>query len=482
MRFLQIHTFYTAYWQAFYRDHPELVDIPYAQQLDALQTDGFSAGHLVAPHMNALGYETGLIIANCLPLQKRWCVENGIPFSSTEMIVREQITRFQPDVLYLSDPITFDSHFVRLLPVRPRLILGWRAAAIPDHTDWTAFDLILSSTQGCLQTALRHGATRSAYGLPGFAAEQAERYARVKRRFNVSFIGSWSRQHAHRNGIIHALARAAETELPELAPYLRLYRDSSIHLPDACARYDYGEAWGSGMYAIMAASHMTLNASIEMAQSEAPNMRHMEATGMGALLLTERVHNLEAFFRPDQIATFANDSDMLEQATYYLSHPAEMASTAARGQAHCLHHYTMQVRAKAMELRIRQILQSHIQNNRMTPDLAIRTAKALASTQEAKEDKQHLRDTIQRKIYAYSRPERDSAAYAYAWRLLSPQIPPDGRAMHAEAMRGLCAAADGDMTTARQALDLELENWPENDDARFALSRLFLQRAQNGNE
>jgi radical SAM protein with 4Fe4S-binding SPASM domain len=148
LKFVQVHTFYPSVLEGLYSRRPELERLSFDEQVDALLKDGFSAVHMFAPSMRAQGYESQLIVGNCAPLQRAWAIEHGMmgkmQLSSLD-VLREQIETFAPDVLYISDPITFDSSFVRSLAERPPLVICWRGSAIHPNTDWTEFDVFLSS-------------------------------------------------------------------------------------------------------------------------------------------------------------------------------------------------------------------------------------------------------------------------------------------------------------------------------------------------
>ena len=63
-------------------------------------------------------------------------------------------------------------------------------------------------------------------------------------------------------------------------------------------------------------------------------MRLYEATGVGALLLTEAAPNLSDMFEPGvEIVTYTGADDLIEKARHYLEHEDERAAIARAGQA-----------------------------------------------------------------------------------------------------------------------------------------------------
>jgi len=125
-------------------------------------------------------------------------------------VVREQIDRIKPEVLYLTDPITFESKFIRSLSWKPTLVLGWRAANIPAGTDWSEFDVILSSLAGIRNMALKLGAKSVEHFFPGFPEWMNDYVRDASPDFDVVFSGTWSsNQHPQRNRYLKAIADEA---------------------------------------------------------------------------------------------------------------------------------------------------------------------------------------------------------------------------------------------------------------------------------
>jgi ubiquinone/menaquinone biosynthesis C-methylase UbiE len=187
LKFLQIHTFYTHYLNQFYQNNPQLKHASFHTQIDALIADGFSGIHIFPPYMKKLNYDTQLIVANNIYSQLQWLAENNCPSINPKdqhfifKTVKDQIEKFQPDILYLSEPIAFDSKFIRTLSWKPSLIIGWRAANIPETTDWSEFDIILSNLSSLRNVALKLGARNSEHFFPGFPAHL---YDIVKKYFS----------------------------------------------------------------------------------------------------------------------------------------------------------------------------------------------------------------------------------------------------------------------------------------------------------
>ncbi len=366
MKFLQVHYFYDDYLEAFYRDRHELAGQSHETQLSALLADGFCGVHLIAPYMEQAGWEGRLAIVNCQPAQLAWRRENGLeaePFPGwTRDTLRQQIAAFRPDVLYLTEPILLDSRFVASLAHRPKLVVGWRAADIPESVDWSGFDLMLSSLTGVRREALARGAASAEPFWPGFPEWIAPTLEQVALRDDVVFVGRWTRgQHPARNRLLHEVAKAAERDGFSCAMYLSGELED---LPPVVERCNRGPVYGGAMHRALAAGRIAIDArgdlragGIDLAGRETGNMRLIEATGCGAFLLTEVRDNLGQLFRPGlEIETYRNSSELIAKIRYYLDHPEEREAVARRGTRRCREAHAMGRRVEQLDALLRDKL------------------------------------------------------------------------------------------------------------------------------
>jgi len=372
LKIRQAFSFSDSYLKAFYEGRSGKAE-SFAETQQALFRDGFSAIHFFTQDMPGLGYETFISVINDEVSQKAWMEENAphlkdanVPAPKVGLHARwldkqfinifiEQINAFDPDVLYLDDPIAFDSQFIRLLKRRPRLVIGWRAASVPKDTDWRDIDLIVSNHTPSLELGRKHGARWQERFMPGFPVWIGEEVAREKLVEDVSFTGSLSFEHARRMRILEELGAKAEEQNFHLAYFAEPKKD----LPPQIAKHIRGAVWGMEMYRSMARSRINLNIHIDLAGNEAANMRLFEATGVGAFLLTDAKPNLANFFEPGrEIETFRSSEELAEKIRYYLDHEEERAAIARRGRAKCLAHFTRDKAAAQLDAIIRRALRA----------------------------------------------------------------------------------------------------------------------------
>lgn len=373
MKFLQIHTFYGPYLQDFAIRHPELELSSHQAAMKTLLADGFGACHLLASHLDPREFDARLLIPNFIEGQAAWRGEFGInPSESADDLLRRQIAEFDPDILYLSDPVTYDSAFVRSLPKQPRLVLGWRAAPVLPTTDWSLFDVMISNHDATLKLALERGAGASECFHPGFPAFLAEAVKDEPESSDVTFCGQWSASHDIRNKQWLDLAKATHTQPRDFKLDYYLLAQSPAQLPAAIAMFNRGVRFGLEMHRALKRSRICLNGVIDIGQGQSANMRLFEIAGTGSFQLMEH-HDNAPYFEPGvEIETYRGKDELMEKIFYYLDHPEERRAIAKRGQERCLRDYSMERRAKDFEAIIRRALDS---TGKLTPrrSMGIRT-------------------------------------------------------------------------------------------------------------
>ncbi|HEX2852175.1 MAG TPA: glycosyltransferase [Opitutaceae bacterium] len=359
MKFLQLLSTYGEYVREFYVRYPGIGERPYAEQNALLIRDGYSIVHMFARYLGPFGFETGMIFTDCETTQKKWVAEQGVTLTRPENwrheIAARQVNAFRPDILYLTEPVYFDRRFLDLLDHRPRMVLGWKAAAIPPATNWHGFDLIVSNFSPTFARARELGAKRAEFITPGFPDGLREELPDDGKTWDVSFVGSVSSEHQTRTDYLNSLAKA------QLGPghdfslgyFLRTAEPDIV--PLGVALHNQGTRWGEDMHRILKGSRIALNIGIDLAKGETGNMRMIEATGLGSFLLTEYQDNIRRYFEPGlEVETFRSPGELAEKIRHYLGHEAEREAIARRGRERCLRDFSMSKSAKRLVDLIRE--------------------------------------------------------------------------------------------------------------------------------
>ncbi len=359
MKLLQIHTFYPAYLDEFNSKNAKLASLTFDQQIAEIIKDGFSAGHMFAPYLKDFGYDTQLIIANWFMAQSKWLNENGFSnIDNMHEIVKLQVEKFRPDILYLSDPINFDSKFVRMLEWKPKLVIGWRAASIPEGTDWSELDLLISHMSYCREKGLELGAKHVEHFIPGHPKFITEALGSEGKKFDVVFSGQYSYEHTERNQFLVEVSKAA-VSVKNFTPAFFLPASSTDRLPESISQFNHGAVWAREMYQTLKRGRIILNAHSDIGKkNEAGNMRLFETTGVGSFLLTDYKDNLSDYFQPgSEIETYKNTGELIDKINYYMAHPEEREAIALKGMERCLRDYSMEKRANDFDLLIGKYLE-----------------------------------------------------------------------------------------------------------------------------
>jgi hypothetical protein len=342
IRFVQVANFYPAYLRDFYAARPELARAPFQIQIDALLDDGFSNVHLLTRPLTKRGWECQQIVANAAPAQRQWLQEQGLSLPEpldTALCAAMQLQMLQPDIVYVLDVVAFDTRFMRKLPSRPRLILGWRGFEIPPGTDLSAFDAIVTSFDRIASDAPRFGARGIIRHYPGFPADYVPPEPGYDR--DVVFSGSVTRLHATRVALLEAVWRASIGADGGSRFGFELFMPDVSMFPAEMQKRNRGSVWGNTMLRTLARSRVVINPAVDGLE-QPPNMRVIEATGAGAFLLTTAHPDLPRFFTPgEELDTFTDAQELVAKIRRYVADEPERRRIAARGWQRCLRDYPL---------------------------------------------------------------------------------------------------------------------------------------------
>lgn len=357
MKIVVVDTYYPAFLARFYAQQNDLAAADYPAQLQALLNACFGTSDFYSRHLNALGCEAQDLVVNCVPLQQSWAKSRNVPLSQLALKVPHRLFRVpvlgkfladlpglmdvaiaqiklaRPDVLYCQDLSFFPGELLRELRQHVRLVVGQIACPLPPESFLKGYDLILTSFPHFVDR-LRTLGVASEYFRIGFDDRVLTLLGRVEKDIDFSFVGGISRHHG---GAIPLLEYLAENTA------MRVFGYGADSLPTSSPirQRHCGEVWGLDMYRALARSRITLNRHINVAENNANNMRLFEATGVGAMLLTDRKDNLhELFDIGREVVAYSSKEEAAELVRHYLDHPEEAAQIAEAGQARTLREHT----------------------------------------------------------------------------------------------------------------------------------------------
>ena len=100
------------------------------------------------------------------------------------------------------------------------------------------------------------------------------------------------------------------------------------------------------MLRVLAQCKIALNRHGGVAGDHAINMRLYEATGAGALLITDAKSDLSDIFVPDrEVVTYSTEDELVDRIRYYLDNDTQREQIARAGQQRTLRDHTSRNRS-----------------------------------------------------------------------------------------------------------------------------------------
>jgi spore maturation protein CgeB len=361
VRIAIVDTYYPAFLARHHGARPELASAPYEQQHEALMRAFFGTADAFGFHLRALGHEAFDLVVNCDALQGRWADEHGTLRAERRLAARvpgpagplarrrvqrrialAQIAAIDPQVVYCHNLAFFTRAELDALRAAGRLVVGQIASPLPAMRLVEGFSLILSSFPHFVERLSARGLDAEHFKL-AFDARVHDRLredgvepgAGSEREHEVVFVGG-----------VHPDVHRRGTELLERVCARRRvdvwgYGAEALPPGSPILRHFHGEAWGLDMYRVLASARVALNRHIDAAEGRANNMRLYEATGMGALLVTDAGSNLAELFEPGRECVAYRDAEELEaELDRVLADDAARREVAAAGQRRTLAEHT----------------------------------------------------------------------------------------------------------------------------------------------
>jgi hypothetical protein len=303
----------------------------------------FGTADAYSYNLKRLGHEAHEVVANCASLQHAWAREHRLAPGAaprgrpSDAIVLGQADEYRPDVIYVQNLRYLRSRTLRRLRRTGASIVGQIASKPPSPRRLRLFDLLLTSFPHFVDVFRRIGVPAEYFRI-GFDERVLDRLKADGAPASTEaavFVGALNcTQHRQGNALLERAAARAPIDFWGYGA-----RGWPVGSP-LVTRY-HGEAWGIEMYRVLRAARIAVNRHIALAGKYANNMRLYEATGVGAMLLTEAKDNLGDLFEPGtEVETYATEEELVEKTNYYLQHEEKRRAIAAAGQARALHDHT----------------------------------------------------------------------------------------------------------------------------------------------
>jgi spore maturation protein CgeB len=359
MKITLFFSYYNNYLQSLYEQDLALAKLPYKQQLAQILADNFSWPAAVCQRLEEMGCQVQIII-NVESLQRAWALENGYEFDPEKWqytIPAEQVKRFLPDVMWIGSMFKYFGDFLGEVKPYCQRIFAWVACPITKSLDLSHIDCILTSHAN-YQSYFQEQGQAVEMLLPCFEKNILTESGVESPDLDCSFVGGLSWIHIERINVIKLLADRTPIQIWSDYPKLMSrgisqpkFWSAYLKLSSIRSRLN-PSVWGMDMYRVLARSKITINVHAEVASGLAGNIRMFEATGMGALLITEDAPNIRDLFEPGkEVITYKSPEDLVELINYYTDKPQERAAIAQAGQARTLKdHDTVQRSKELLEI------------------------------------------------------------------------------------------------------------------------------------
>ena len=283
-------------------------------------------------------------------LQTLWARENGLKAGDLEQILFAQIEHHRTEVFYNLDPMRYDSAFVARLPGCVKKAICWRAAP-SGNADLSKYDLVVGNFPSILDDWRSKGC-RAAYFFPAHDPAMDAYAAARTDDFDLIFVGGFSRHHLKRSEALRTVASipgiraqlyledSRLTRLANALPFMPGLR--SFRHPDEIRAIRADPLYGRDAYAAFAKSRIVFNGAVDMAGEDRGNMRCFEATGCGALLLTDVGRYPDGFVNGETMVTYSSTQEIPERVKTLIKDTSLSTSIAKAGYAMVRDRYSKQ--------------------------------------------------------------------------------------------------------------------------------------------
>jgi hypothetical protein len=260
-------------------------------------------------------------------------------------ILLSQISEYKPDVIYSLNMNLMDSKTLKKIKSLGVVPIAQHASPIPPKVFFSDYDHIFSAHPGQVVHFQKQAISSSHLPL-AFDLEQFQRMELKgwpERSREITFVGTFGRHQKNTGPLMSAIAK----KFPGFELFT-LSSKSVLKKFGVMANWR-GNAWGTRMYEVLAESQIVVNRHGPISQGYSVNYRMFEATGMGALLLTEESLNIAELFEPNrEVLTYSSVEDLLEKIDFALANPDALRSIAKAGQQKTLDTHTFANRARAV--------------------------------------------------------------------------------------------------------------------------------------
>lgn len=356
MRFLIVNMDYPPFLRHLYHQNPGLQSASYDAQLRARNETFMGIADFYSTNLRALGRDAHDIYWNNQHLQHAWARENApslldprknfrfrmrrgvVPWLDVDRraqlnaILEAQIRAYRPDILLVADMKDVNPLLLHRVRADVGLVVGQRGGPPLPDMDLSAYDLAISSFMPRVEWFRSRGLAAEFLPL-GFEPRVLTAVPDTERDVPVSFVGSFHDVHSARTSML--------AEIAERVPLLLWGEPPPGGFENPHLRRAWqGQAWGIDMFRVLRRSRIVFNHHGDVGPY-ANNMRMYEATGCGAVLLTDQKPNLTELFQVGtEVVEYEDVADAIPKIEHLLDKPEHAQAIAHAGQSRTLRDHT----------------------------------------------------------------------------------------------------------------------------------------------
>jgi len=334
-----------------YQDNSHLISASYDTQMKEILNQHYGMINSFSYWLNKNGFEAHDLIVNCEYLQKTWAKQNNYE-GDLPAILLEQLSVHQPEIIYFCDMGTVSKDLINIIKSSSfnKLIVGQLYSEIQIDNNLQFYDIIMSPSFQLTEKIKKLNI--SADNIPfGYEHRIMNSVDYQNRLYPITYIGDLSNHTEHTKNLIEAIAKKF--------PILIWGKGIETFHHNSWVRKRYqGEVSGLKLFSILEQSKITLN--FNNGENHYLNKRIFEATGSGALLITEYDKNLFNYFQiGKEIIHFKQIDECIAFIEFFLSNSKEAMDIARSGQEKTLQNYTYEKNIK----KISSVLNTHLDIN-----------------------------------------------------------------------------------------------------------------------
>jgi hypothetical protein len=351
----------------------------YSELTSELESQNFGSSSLYRTGLESFGNSVEVVFANAQKAQLAWPKKHLAGLNSTfswhywqvlsrlpiigqvihakserTQILIDQVAEYRPDVVYCLNINFLNDRIVKRIKSMGAVVVGQIASPLPPLNFYKSYDHIFSAHPGQVEHFKTKGVSSSWLPL-AFDSNQRDFFDKTgwpERIRDVTFVGTFGRHQRNTGPLLKAIAK----EIPSLQIFTLSKQKKLKRF--GLTKFYKGKAWGPEMYKILAESKIVINRHGAVADGFSVNFRMFEATGMGALLVTEKGKNTSDLFEPGrEILTYNSIDDAVQVIKNALADFDRYQSIALAGQHRTLTEHTYEKRSKEIDGVLRELLE-----------------------------------------------------------------------------------------------------------------------------